>query len=98
MAGVILMGLSMAIKNSETALVKLTGEVHALYLFVQALARTHSNPSLALEEFERASQAGLAFLEPHAVPDVMIATYQETVEGLQRAIRSNPRYIQKEQP
>jgi hypothetical protein len=61
----------------------LTGEVHALLMFAQALAK--SFPEL-LNEFERASQFGLAHLEqlPEA-GDVVIDGYQFAVGAIRGA-------------
>lgn len=61
----------------------LTGEVHALLMFAQALAK--SFPELR-SEFEIASQFGLASLEqlPEA-GDVVIEGYQSAVGAIRRA-------------
>lgn len=85
----------MGIKNSDQAIAKLTGEVHALYMFLQVLAKTHPNPALALSEFEKAGQQGLAYLEPHAIPDAVIDCYQEVSKAIRQALLANPAYSQK---
>lgn len=79
-------------KNPEEALNKLTGEVHALYLFSQVIGRTHPTPNSVLDEFEIASQQGLAFLEPHTVSESVISAYRDVVKALQQALQSNPHY------
>jgi hypothetical protein len=52
-------------KNPERAISTLTGMVHALFMSVQCLAKTHPNPQALLTELETAEQLGLANLEPH---------------------------------
>jgi hypothetical protein len=80
----------MSMNNPERALATLVGEVHALYLAIQVLAKTHPDPHLALAEFETASQMGLAMLEPHPIPDAAIAGYQDAAEGIRQALLANP--------
>lgn len=82
----------MPMNNSERALATLVGEVHALYMAIQTLAKTHPNPRLAIAEFEIASQMGLASLEPHPVDEATIVGYQDVAEGIRRALLANPLY------
>jgi hypothetical protein len=83
----------MPMKNPERALAKLVGEVHALYLSVQVLAKSHPYPVSALAALSEAEQRGLAALEPHPIDDAIIATFQETVEGIRQALLANPQCI-----
>jgi hypothetical protein len=82
----------MAMRNPERAIATLTGEMHALFMAVQALAKTHPNPIAALSEFDAAAQLGLAALEPHPIPNAVIAGYQDTVAGIRGAFAANPLY------
>ena len=79
-------------KNPERALATLVGEVHALYMAIQVLAKTHENPQLASSELDVAEQRGLAALEPHPIPDATIVGYQDVVAGIRRALAANPLY------
>jgi hypothetical protein len=85
----------MPMRNSEQALNKLVGEVHALFMAVQVLAKTHPNPNAAKTELDIAEQLGLAALEPHPIDDAVLTAYQDTVKGIQQALLANPLYIQK---
>ena len=80
----------MPMKNAERAICTLTGEVHALFLAVQVLAKTHQNPSAALSDLEIAAQMGLAALEPHPIDDATIGGYQDTIAAIWRALEANP--------
>jgi hypothetical protein len=80
----------MPVKNAERALHTLTGEVHALFLAVQVLAKTHQNPSAMASELDIAAQRGLAGLEPHPIDDAVIVRYQDAIAGIQRALAANP--------
>ena len=51
-------------KNPERALATLVGEVHALYMAIQVLAKTNVNPQLASSELDVAEQRGLAAFKP----------------------------------
>lgn len=84
----------MTMNNPERALLTLVGEVHALFMAMQAIVRTHPNPSAALVQLDVADQLGLASLEPHPIQDAVIAGYQETVAGIRRALLANPLYNQ----
>jgi hypothetical protein len=63
----------------------LTGEVHALLMFCQAVAKTHPAPKELLEQLNTASQLGLAHLEqlPEA-GDVVIDGYQFATGAIRR--------------
>jgi hypothetical protein len=79
----------MAMKNHERALATLTGEVHALFMAVQALAKTHPKPSAALLEFDAATQLGLAHLEPHPISDAAIGGYLDAATAIRLALLEN---------
>lgn len=80
----------MPLKNAERAIQTLTGEVHALFLAVQVLAKTHPNPSVVLSDFEILAQQGLAALEPHPIDDAVIVGYQDAIAAIRRALEANP--------
>jgi len=88
----------MAMNNPERALATITGEVHALFMAVQALAKTHTHPEAALVEFENFAQFGLAALEPHPVPEATIRGYQHVVEGIRQVLAANPQRNQSPEP
>jgi len=79
-------------KNPDRALATIVGEVHALYMVVQVLAKTHENPQLALSELAVVEQLGLAALEPHPIPDATIVGYQDVIAGIRKALGANPLY------
>jgi hypothetical protein len=65
----------------------LTGEVHALLMFAQALARSHPNRPGLRAHFEQASQVGLASLEQlPAAGDVTIDGYQFAVGAIRQIL------------
>jgi hypothetical protein len=80
----------MAMRNPNRAISTLVGEVHALFMAVQVLAKTHPNPSAVLAEFDTATQLGLANLEPHPIEDAVIVGYQETADAIRQALAANP--------
>lgn len=80
----------MAMNNPERAIATAIGEVHALFMAVQALAKTHPNPDAALELFNSLADHGLAALEPHPIPDAAIHGYQHVVQGTRQALEANP--------
>jgi hypothetical protein len=80
----------MPMKNAERAIYTLTGQVHALYMAVQVLARTHQDPSAVLSDFEILAQQGLASLEPHPIDDAVIVGYQDSIAAIRRALEANP--------
>jgi hypothetical protein len=82
----------MPMKNPERALAAIVGEVHGLFLAIQALARTHSDPASALAVLNKAEPFGLAALEPHPIPDEAIVGYQHALEGIRQALEANPLY------
>jgi hypothetical protein len=81
-------------RNPERALYKIVGEVHALFMAVQVLAKTHSNPAVAKAELEIAEQLGLAAIEPHPIDDAVLIAYQDTVKGIRQSLLANPLYSQ----
>jgi hypothetical protein len=85
-------------RNPERAISIITGEVHALFMAVQVLVKTHPNPNFALAELAAAEQLGLAALEPHPIADATIVGYQETVAGIRRALMANPLCNRDRQP
>jgi len=65
------------------------GEVHALFMFSQTLAKTNPNPLALAPQFEVAVQLGLANVETAPVPDAVVEGYQFAVEGLRQALAAN---------
>ena len=88
----------MPIRNPERAILKLTGEVHALYMTLQALVKAHLNPSILSNELSVAEQHGLAGLEPYPIDDAVIVAFQDAFAGIRRALAANPLYSQNRQP
>jgi hypothetical protein len=82
-------------QNPERALAALVGEVHALFMAVQVLAKTHPSPNAAKTELDVAEQLGLAALEPHSIDETVLIAYQDAVKGIQQALLANPLYNQK---
>lgn len=62
------------------------GEIHALFMFAQMLARQHHSPKALLPHLAEIEQLGLAGIEPHPVPDATIEGFQFVIEGLRKAI------------
>lgn len=71
---------------AQRALFFLTGEIHALFMFSQALAKSHPDPERLRAELEIAAQHGLAKIEPLPVSDAAIEGYQYIMAGLQKAV------------
>jgi hypothetical protein len=84
----------MPMKNPQRALSTLTREVHALYMTIQALARTHPNPTEFSLQLDQVEQMGLAALEPHPIDDAAIVGYQDTMKAIRRVLAANPRNSQ----
>lgn len=82
----------MGINDPEKTIEELSGEVHALFMFLQVLARTNSHPSLVLSQFEKASHQRQTFLEQHPINDSTISAFQDAVKSLQEALLANPQY------
>lgn len=64
----------------------LMGEVHALFVATQTLARTHHDPASLLTLFDFSEQSGLAMTEGAPVPDAVVEGYQFAMAGLRKAI------------
>jgi len=77
----------MPMQNPERAIAYLTGEVHALFMISQAVARTHPAPQALLSDLETAAQLGLANIEPHPVPDATIEGYQHVIGGVRNILQ-----------
>jgi hypothetical protein len=73
-------------RNIEGAVAKLTGEVHALFIITQVLARSHPNPDALLSDLDTFEQNGLANLEQHSIPDDVLVGYQHALAGIRKAI------------
>ena len=65
----------------------LTGEVHALFLAIQVLAKINPNRELLLSEIEQREQAGLANIEPLLVQDAVIEGFQFGMAGVKRILQ-----------
>jgi hypothetical protein len=66
----------MPMRNPESAISFLTGEVHALFMITQALVFKHPNPQAMLSQLDTAEQLGLANLEPHPIENAVIDGFQ----------------------
>jgi hypothetical protein len=79
-------------ERATHSILYLTGEVHALLMFCQALAKTHHAPQELFEQLEIASQLGLAHLEqlPEA-GDVVIDGYQFVIGAIRRIVEAGVR-------
>lgn len=66
----------------------LTGEVHALFIFFQALAKTHADPQRLLSEINAIEQLGLANIEQLPVADAVLEGFRFTIDGLRKAVRA----------
>ena len=62
----------------------ITGEVHALFLFAQALATSHPDPQALLSGLNEAAQQGLANIEAAPVPDAAVEGYQFVIGGIRK--------------
>lgn len=60
----------------QARIAHLFGETHALATFVRALIRTVPNKAVLAAEFQVASQAGLARIEPLSVLEDTVLAYQ----------------------
>jgi hypothetical protein len=69
----------------------LTGEVHALLIFSQVLAKSHPDQDGLLSHLNVAAQFGLANLEqlPEA-GDVVIDGYQFAIDAIRKAAQAVP--------
>lgn len=76
----------MPMKNPERAIATLVGQTHALFMAVQAMAKTDPNPQALLAELNVVDQLGLSALEPHPIPDATIGAYRQTLSGIRGAM------------
>jgi hypothetical protein len=73
----------------EDAIGFLVGEVHALFMFCQALAMTHQDPQVLLSCLDQAEQEGLASLEMLPVQsDGVIEGFQFAIGGIRKAAKA----------
>ena len=75
-------------ENEARSLAFLTGEVHALFVFAQALAKTHAEPRVLLTRLGEAELSGLISFEPQPMPDAVIDGYQFAIGGIRNAIEA----------
>jgi len=77
-------------ERMEHAILMLTGQVHALSLAVQALAKSHPQPTALQGHLNQAEQQGLASLENLPVrTDTVIEGYQSVMAAVQKALASS---------
>jgi hypothetical protein len=79
--------MAMPPENMTRAIWNLTGQVHALFLACQAMAKSHANSDLVLTQLEKAQQEGLASLENLPINDAILIGYQHALGGLLDAIK-----------
>jgi hypothetical protein len=72
----------------EERLSFLTGEVHALLLFCQVMARTHPNPLAVVVGLAAIEQKGLAQIEGSLVPDATVTGYQFAMNELKKLAKA----------
>lgn len=74
-------------ENMTRSLIFLTGQVHALFMFSQAVAKGYPNRDELVKNLNEASQMGLASLEqlPDA-GDFAIDGYQFVIDSLRKVV------------
>lgn len=77
-------------KHTDHAIAFLMGEVHALFLFCQAAANAHPNPSALAFHLGEASLAGQASIEASPVPEATLEGYQYVMDGLKKLMPKPP--------
>ena len=75
-------------QTPEARLSFLMGEVHALLLFCQVMARTHPNPLAVSLGLAAVSEKGLAQIEGSLVPDATVTGYQFAIDELQKLAKA----------
>ena len=68
----------------------LMGEVHALFMFCQALAKDWPDREQIFQNIDEMHQRGLASIGAAPVPEATIAGFEYVLEGLRRAAAANP--------
>jgi len=63
----------------------LTGEVHALFMFSQMVAKLYPDQPLLLSRLGEIEQLGLASIAPEPVPDATIEGFQFVMKGIRKA-------------
>ncbi len=64
----------------------MAGEIHALLCFALAVAESHPNRQTLKNEFEAASQSGLAKIETTLASDKTVAGFQEVSDRILRLL------------
>lgn len=68
----------------------LTGEVHALVMFSQALVKSHPDPRTLLSHLNEPTQYGLASLEQLSnAGDIVIEGYQFVIDAIHKAAQAS---------
>jgi hypothetical protein len=80
--------MAMSPEQTEHAISFVTGEVHALFMFSQAVAMSHPNPQALQLRLEEVAQHGLASIEMHPVGDAVIEGFQFAVGAMRKAVES----------
>jgi hypothetical protein len=78
--------MAMDPEQVEGAISFLTGEVHALLMFSQALARTHPAPTLLLAGLDTIEQKGVAQIGGTLVVDATIDGFRFAVDALRTTV------------
>ena len=68
----------------------LMGEVHALFMFCQALAKDWPDRPQIFQAIDEMQQRGLASIGAEAIPEATITGFELVFEGLRRAAALNP--------
>jgi hypothetical protein len=87
-ANTILRGYTMTMPpdRASHAITYLTGEVHALFMFCQMVAKLHPNHPALLAAVDEIHQKGIASIAPEPVPEATIEGFEFVVEGLRKMI------------
>lgn len=80
--------MAMSPERVTHAISFLTGEVHALFVFSQALVFAHPDPRALLSPLNEAEQLGLANIEPLPVSDAVVEGYQFAFDGFRKAVEA----------
>jgi hypothetical protein len=73
-------------RSTDERVAFLSGQVHALVSFALAVAQSFPDRALLRQEFESASQGGLAKLENSLTSDRSILGFQDVAEKIQTTL------------
>ena len=80
--------MAMPAERVTHAISYLTGEVHALFMFSQALAMAYHTPPALLSCLNEVEQLGLARIETQPVGDAVVDGYQFVFDGVRKAVEA----------